>query len=125
MDWKQDRDNFWTLVYQQTHLVNRLENNRYNPIPDIFFVSNKTSFIVGVNCPKAYVEWRLAAWLSIQSHFLGIDSVFGDWIDIYKDVLLIQKLTLVEITQTSMPPYQLHFKIPHWHEEVYLEIWEV
>lgn len=125
MDWMQDGGFSWSLIHQQTYLVNRLENNRYNPIPDIFITSDKLKFIVGINCPKAYVEWQLGAWLSVQAQFSSINSNFGNWIDIYKEYLSIKKLTLIEVIQTSSPPYRLHLKIPHWHEEIYLEIWEI
>lgn len=124
-DWlQQDEGGLnWSLAHQQNYLVNRLENGAYNPIPDIFILSNYSRFIVGINCPLAYIEWRLGAWISVQSQFTNFASNFGDWVDIYKDILLIKKLMLIEL-ETGMPPYRIHIKIPHWHEEVYLEVYE-
>lgn len=115
----------WVKVHEQNYLVNwvDIKKKKYNPIPDINISISFSSIIVGINCPKAYIEWRLAAWATIQAK-IPLGSDFGHWIDIKNEQLMIQRLTLLEASFISATEFNLKLKTPHWHEEIYVEVWE-
>ena len=116
---------FWLQVTAQTYTVTWVDIPKkiYNPIPDLEFVLGSTSILIGINCPKAYKEWRLAAYCSIQAKIVTA-SLFGEWVDLKSESLLIQRLTLLEAPNLGNNQLRIKLKIPHWHEEIYLEIWE-
>lgn len=116
---------FWLQVTAQTYTVNLVDIPKkiYNPIPDLEFVLGSSSILIGINCPKAYKEWRLAAYCSIQAK-INTSSLFGQWVDLKTETLLIQRLTLLEAPILGNTELKIRLKIPHWHEEIYLEIWE-
>ena len=117
-------DNFYDPVIQQTYTVSwvDIENKKYNPIPDMNIPVSGKSILVGVNCPKAYIEWKLAAHATIQAKF-SLNSAFGDWIDISRQALIIRRLTYIPIVSPGNE-FRLRLEIPHWHEEIYLEVWQ-
>lgn len=121
----QDLDNLYIQIIQNTYTVDWVdfEKKIYNPIPDIEIPITSNSVIIGINCPKAYKEWRLAAYASIQAR-INFNTIFGQWVDLKTEVLLIQRLTLLESPFMGFSEFRLKLKIPHWHEEVYLEAWE-
>lgn len=124
MSIKLDSDAF-EMIHSSIYKWNWIDRakNLYQSIPPVNFSLSNPICLVGVNCPKALIEWTHGVDAHLQGE-MSIDSLLGTRVDIARKSCRIRVLTFLEAISYNLPAYSLHVRFPVWHEEVYLEIWD-
>lgn len=116
----------WDSLYKAT-LIAEQGNfpNSYVPIPDITMATNSNYLLVGTNNPRARPNWRLGVTVSVGLPIYASESsVFGAPSQIYYQPTKLGQLTLIHWERYNPRPYTITVSIPHWHEELRLEVWQ-
>ena len=120
--------NNWNLVHQNTYIVQPIPSNpdRYYPLPPLNILATSNLLLIGGQSSKAEPHWYLAASV-IPRYSLSLPgSRFSPNIQTepteYK--VPLNRLVLLDLKNYDASTFFLEIKIPAWHEELSLEIWQ-
>lgn len=126
------RDN-WELILAEIHNVQYIRGttaaNRtryYEPIAPIYSSPSSNLLLVGTKSDRVKPHWFLGA---IASQFLYVSpSMFPYGVSgVQSQVqqkLGLNRLTLVQFPDYGISPYVLELQIPHWIEDITIEVWQ-
>jgi hypothetical protein len=116
--------NNWQLIYaDRKQAVSRPRLRDYEPIQDFKVFCDATTIAVGAYNPKAYYNWQLGAWCYVTLPTSPSNSANLQDLQLNRYTVPLNGLAVYEIADLSAPPYTLLFKVPKWHQELYLEVW--
>lgn len=118
----------WNLVHQNTYIVQPIPTNpdRYYPLPPLSILATSNLLLIGGQSSKAEPHWYLAASV-IPRYSLSLSgSQFSPNIQTeaieYK--IPLNRLVLLNLKNYGAVTFFLEIKIPAWHEELSLEVWQ-
>lgn len=118
----------WDLVLRQTYFAQTTPNEPrgFFPIPPISISVDRYTLTIGAKSTKAKSNWRLGAFVAPRLLFLP--SSTSDFVAAVQSEraqpVFLNRLTLIQFTDFGITPYLLEINVPHWHQELSLEIWK-
>lgn len=123
----------WNLILSQSRAVTYYPDRvlsgslyEYDPIQPIYVSPQSHLLLVGTRSESALPYWFLGAR---ASQFLYVSplgtsyDVSGIQAEESKKVGLNQ-ITLIKFQDYGVSPYVLELKIPHWIEDIQIDVWE-
>lgn len=118
----------WDLVVRATYVAptNPAYPKGFMPIPTKVVVVDKYTLAIGAKSTKAKPTWSLGAYISPRLLFSpSSTSEFPAAVKSeQRQVIELNKLTLIQFTNFGVTPYLLEFSIPRWHQELSIEVWK-
>lgn len=112
----------WMRVYKTTLNARPIpgQQGKFQPIPDLRvpIALNSHSLLVGANSLKLKPRWKLGFWLNMR---IGKISGIGE--PACPDIPIPLGLLYVKLPKLSAN-YNVIAKIPHWHQQMTVEIWQ-
>jgi len=115
----------WDLLHRQLYVANARASGGYDAIPPVILTTNSNIICAGTKNTSAPTHWKLGAWLypCLQVSPSSTSELLGLMEPEDRFAVPLNRLRLVRMPQYLPKPYLLDFRIPYWHRELLLEVW--
>lgn len=120
--------NNWLLVHQNTYTAQPVPNepDRFFPLTTLNIVATSNALLIGGQSNKAKPTWYLAASVVPKFRLALPNSAFSPNIQIepveYR--IPLNRLVLLRFKNYGADIYFLEIRVPFWHQEINIEVWQ-